>query len=175
MTNNELLELVSFESVKNVEILSQSKLPNNATFIFAHLIYEDDDWQEIPFVYYEGQNWIFTPQDWQGWLPSDPEEIAEINWRVDNTEIFAVMFDGIPMLNPWVAEEPNPKRAARKRIGQQLKEARENKGFSIRQFADICGINKSQICRVEAGRLNVGIDTIAAMADALDLTLTLEQ
>lgn len=173
MTSEELLSLLDFEkALQAVEILSQTDLGNGATFIVAKLHYSDD-FMTVSFVHYDGKEWIFTPQDWQEWMPETPEEITEINWRIDDTETYAVLLDGVPALTPWAPEPPNPKRAARKMLGRQLKEAREDKGLSVRQLAGLSGINKSQICRVEAGRLNVGIDTITALADALGLKIEL--
>lgn len=173
MTNEELLSLLDFEQdLQSVAITNEEPLKNGAHFVVAVLTFRDDT-MTVPFVYYAGEDWIFTPWDWQSWLPSTPEEIAEIKWRVDDTETEGVIFDGQPMLAPWVPEEPNPRRANRKRIGQLIKDAREEQGLSIRALADACGINKSQVCRVEAGRLNVGIDTLSVIADALGLTLTL--
>lgn len=174
MTNEELLSLLDFEQdLQTVDIINEEQLENDAYLVVAKLNFRDDT-MTVPFVYYTGKDWIFAPWDWQGWLPSTREEIAEINWRVDDTEIEGVIFNGQPILATWIPEEPNPKRATRKRLGLLLKEAREEKGISIRSLADSCGINKSQVCRVEAGRLNVGIDTLSAMADALGLDITLE-
>lgn len=174
MTNSELIELLDFvPNLKSVNINSQSQLGHDALFVVAELTCSDGD-MAVPFVYYAGQDWIFTPYDWQGWLPSTAEDIAETRWRVDDTEVMAVIYDGLPKLAPWASDEPNPKRDTRKRIGRILKETREGKRISIRTLSAICNVNKSQICRVEAGRLNVSIDTVSVMADALGLTLTLE-
>lgn len=184
MTNSELLYLLSFEpSLESVEILKQEELEHDATFVVAKLqaklhypeqVVETE--MTVPFVHYTGQDWIFTPWDWDdGALATTPEEIPETKWRVDDTEIEAIMFCGLPMLAPWVPEEPNPQRATRKRIGQQLQDAREEKGISIRALAEQTGLNKSQICRIEAGRLNTGIDAISKLADALGLRLNLDE
>lgn len=57
------------------------------------------------------------------------------------------------------------------RIGERLKEAREAKGLSQQQFADICEVEKSTISRIERGVVNSSIITLAHIAEHLDLEL----
>lgn len=110
MTQKELFDLLSFETeLKQVQIVSQTELKNDATFIIADLGY-DGETMRVPFIHYAGNNWLFTPWDWQGWLPSDPSEIEKIDWMVNDTGIEALMFDGLPCLAPWT---PDPKNIAR--------------------------------------------------------------
>ena len=59
------------------------------------------------------------------------------------------------------------RRAHRKRIGQQFKEARLTAGLSIRDVEERCGVSRNIICRTEGGRANTGIDGIAAIAAAV--------
>lgn len=175
MTNEELTGLLDFEeALTTAEIVSEYECAHGAVFVVARLTYNDGDVITVPFVHYNGAEWIFTPWDWQGVTPETPDEIDSITWRVDNTETEGVIFDGLPMLAPWVGEIKNENREMRKRIGAQLKNARETNGISIRALAEQTGVNKSQICRIEAGRLNAGIDTVNRLATALGLTLTLE-
>ena len=175
MTCEELLSLLDFEeNLESVEIKSQIQLAHDATFIVAELEFNPEMVMQVPFIHYSGQDWIFTPYDWQGWLPENEEDIDRIDWRVNDTDTEGIMFDGLPMLAPWVGEIKDATRETRKRIGSRLKESRESQNLSIRTLAEQTGINKSQICRIEAGRLNTGIDTIARLATALGLTLDLD-
>ncbi len=57
------------------------------------------------------------------------------------------------------------------RIGKRLKEAREAKGMSQQEFADICEVEKSTISRIERGVVNSSIITLAHIAEHLDLEL----
>lgn len=57
------------------------------------------------------------------------------------------------------------------RIGERLKEAREAKGLSQQQFADICEVEKSTISRIERGVVNSSIITLAHIAEHLELEL----
>lgn len=56
---------------------------------------------------------------------------------------------------------------ARKSVGEQLKAAREAKGYTLRYLAKLTGIANNHISRIEAGRYNATIDTIAVIAAAL--------
>lgn len=62
---------------------------------------------------------------------------------------------------------------ARIETGRQLKEAREAKGWTLRYLAILTGIAFNHIGRVETGRYNVTIDTLAILADALDVKITI--
>lgn len=101
------------------------------------------------------------------------DEIGSIKWRVDNTAQEGLIFDGLPMLAPWVDGIKNATRETRRRIGQQLKDARMAQNISVRSLAIQSGVDKSSICRIEAGRLNTGIDTLTRLADILGLRLIL--
>lgn len=62
-------------------------------------------------------------------------------------------------------------REMRKRTGEVIRNARIEQGLSIRAFAELSGVAKSQICRIEAGRLNAGIDTVARLTDCLGISI----
>lgn len=174
MTNDNLFDLLDFEDqLDSVEIKSQQEIGQDATFIVAELHYSDST-MTVPFVFHHGEDWILTPCDWQGLLPEDPEGIGSISWRVNNTDTEAIMFDGVPRLAPWTPDQKDINRMMRKRLGTQIRAAREAKGLSIRVLAEKAGVDKSQICRVEAGRYNSTIDSINSIASVLGLRLILE-
>ena len=64
-------------------------------------------------------------------------------------------------------------RLCRVSIGRQLREAREAKGWTLRYLAKLTGIAFNHIGRIEQGKYNVTIDTLAVIADALGLGLEL--
>lgn len=169
MTNEELFDLLSFEDeLESVQIISETELEGSAVFISAELSYPGEK-MNVPFIHYEGKDWLFTPWDWQS-LPAvfDESVIEDIVWRVNGTEQEAIMFEGLPMLAPWVDEINDPykfRREQRKRLGRSLKEAREDLGLSLRDVEDKTGINKSVISRTEGGRANTTIDTFNELAD----------
>jgi transcriptional regulator with XRE-family HTH domain len=55
----------------------------------------------------------------------------------------------------------------RLRIGQQLASAREAKGLTQQQVADLTGLQRPHIARAEGGRYNVGIDVLAKITAAI--------
>lgn len=55
----------------------------------------------------------------------------------------------------------------RKRIGSLVREARERKAYTLRELADICGINYANLSAIENGRYNVSIDILGRVCDAL--------
>lgn len=173
MTTDDLLTLLDFEpELCDAEILSQEPLRHNATFILARLKYTVGD-ITVPLIHFDGCDWIFSPWDWQEELPTTPDGIDTIKWRVDDTEQEGLIFDGIPMLAPWVDDIKNVTRETRCRIGQRLKDARIAQNISVRALAIQSGVDKSSICRIEAGRLNAGIDNLTRLADILGLQLVL--
>lgn len=101
----------------------------------------------------------------------NPDPVALATTAREMAEWMAANHYAIAMVAP--SDKKDIRSETRKRIGQILKDAREAKGLTVRALSSLTGIDKSQICRVEAGRLNVGIDTIAALAEALGLTLNL--
>lgn len=58
------------------------------------------------------------------------------------------------------------KRAA---LGAVIRTRRESQGLSQEKLALMVGSSKSHIWRIETGRVGVGIDDLARIADALDV------
>ena len=64
-------------------------------------------------------------------------------------------------------------RKIRKTIGRQLRDARMAKTDSIADAAELTGIPEGAIARIEAGRSNAEIDTIAILATAYNAKITI--
>ncbi|CDE56995.1 putative uncharacterized protein [Prevotella sp. CAG:873] len=62
-------------------------------------------------------------------------------------------------------------RTTRKAVGQAIAQARNAAGLSVRDLADRCGLDAGHLCRIENGRMNVTIDTVAKICEALGLRL----
>jgi len=58
-----------------------------------------------------------------------------------------------------------------KKIGQRIKEMREAKGLSQQELAAKLDYEKSNMSRLESGRVNPRITTLQNVADALKITL----
>lgn len=97
--NNELLKIrLSFEpDLNTVEIIDCIELDPGTYFIRATLGYPDQE-MIVAFVYYQSDDILFTPWDWQGDMPESPEEIENIEWRVDNSTIRGINLNGLPSL-----------------------------------------------------------------------------
>ena len=59
----------------------------------------------------------------------------------------------------------------RGRIGKRIAEIRNENGLSQARLAELAGLDQAHIARIEAGRYSVGIDTLAKIADALDMKI----
>ena len=166
--------LSSFETnLESVRILGTETLARDAIFIRAELGYPDFD-MIVPFVWYEGKDWLFAPRDWQSaeWLRTS-DEIDQIDWYVNTTDIEGIIYEGIPMLAPWVGEIKNIARTHRKELGAQLRDARKAAGMTVRDAMDASGVNMGVISRTENGRANTTIDTIFALADCYGVSLSI--
>ncbi|MDE6272619.1 MAG: helix-turn-helix transcriptional regulator [Muribaculaceae bacterium] len=61
----------------------------------------------------------------------------------------------------------------RQRIGHRIKELRESKGMSQRELGKRIDIAYNHIGRIEKGKYNVNLDTLAKIAAALDTEINL--
>lgn len=62
----------------------------------------------------------------------------------------------------------------REYIGKRVAEIRQEKGLSIRQLAEACGVSAQNITKIEHGRYNVSIDILRKICDALEVELRIE-
>lgn len=60
-------------------------------------------------------------------------------------------------------------------IGKKVAEIRNDKGYSIRELANLCGVNYSNIGKIERGAYNVSIDILSRISNALGCEITLEK
>jgi transcriptional regulator with XRE-family HTH domain len=56
-------------------------------------------------------------------------------------------------------------------VGKQIQKIRESKGLSQQDLAAKCNFEKSNMSRLEAGRVNPTLSTLEKVAKALDVTL----
>jgi transcriptional regulator with XRE-family HTH domain len=57
------------------------------------------------------------------------------------------------------------------RLGRRLSGLREKRGLSQTQLADMAGIGRAHLSQIENGAVSARIDTLYAIAQALDLKL----
>lgn len=60
----------------------------------------------------------------------------------------------------------------RRRLGKRIRQSRSDKGWSQEEFADLCGINRSYMGRIERGELNLTLDSLGKIANGLDITVS---
>ncbi len=61
-------------------------------------------------------------------------------------------------------------QSVRVAFGRRVRRIREQRGFSQEHLADLAGIHRTYMSSVERGRRNIGLDNIAALADALGVS-----
>lgn len=73
-----------------------------------------------------------------------------------------------------MSRSPGRKRQENIRVvfGANLRAAREAKGLSQRELAALAQFPQTKIPAVEAGRTNIGIDTMQRLADAVGSTVS---
>jgi transcriptional regulator with XRE-family HTH domain len=57
------------------------------------------------------------------------------------------------------------------KVGKQIQKLRELKGLSQQDLAAKCNFEKSNMSRLEAGRVNPTLSTLEKVANALEITL----
>lgn len=65
------------------------------------------------------------------------------------------------------------KEEARRDLGEEIRAAREAAGYTLRELAKVTGIAFNHISRIEQGRYNVTLDTLALIANALGMQIGL--
>ena len=56
-------------------------------------------------------------------------------------------------------------------IGERVREMRKAQGYSQEKFAVVCGLDRTYIAGVEAGKRNISIENLFKIANALNLSL----
>lgn len=64
--------------------------------------------------------------------------------------------------------------ALRENIGHQIAMLRKKHGLTIRELADLCGINYANVCKIENGKYNISVDIIEKICLALGATVNIE-
>ncbi|MDR2740769.1 MAG: XRE family transcriptional regulator [Treponema sp.] len=56
-------------------------------------------------------------------------------------------------------------------FGEKIRAVRERRGHTLREVAEAAGVSESLVSQIERNRVSPAIDTLLALADALDLDL----
>ena len=68
-------------------------------------------------------------------------------------------------------EKEAQRQKTRDRIGQRIAAWRKLAGLSQEQLSERAGLQRTHISRIEAGKYAVTLETIQAIAEALDMTV----
>ena len=66
------------------------------------------------------------------------------------------------------------KQATRDRIGQHIAQMRKEQGMTQQELADSSNIGRSHLVRIEQGKYNLQLDTLASIAQALGCEVNLK-
>lgn len=66
------------------------------------------------------------------------------------------------------------KIANRLRIGERIAEIRQQKGYSLRQLSELCGVTFQNLNKIENGKYNVSVDILYKVCKALEVELKIE-
>jgi transcriptional regulator with XRE-family HTH domain len=61
------------------------------------------------------------------------------------------------------------KEEERQRIGQRIGALRYQKGITQQALADMTGLQRNHISRIESGKYSVGFDTLQTIAEQFDM------
>ena len=62
----------------------------------------------------------------------------------------------------------------RLRVGQRIAEIRQQKGYSLRQLSEICGVTFQNLNKIENGKYNVSVDILYKVCKALEVEIKIE-
>lgn len=66
-------------------------------------------------------------------------------------------------------------KSYREEIGRRIAAIRQERGLSLRELAELTGLDHSNIWKIEHGRYNVGIDILGRICDALGCRIELRE
>lgn len=106
------------------------------------------------------------------------EVIKAVEFCFDNSESCAQAIGSVPnivinsapmlLLSVMFEFKVTPIEAQRKRIGNRIRELREEKGMSARELAFHCHIDPSNLSKIEQGKHAAGLDILNRIAYFLD-------
>lgn len=149
-------------SVYDVEVVQRWKMSDESDLILVKLTMEDCEEREAYIIHYSNDNSLFLTFDEVNGFPITPAK-----WEM-------VGYEGKVALNeenmPYIEEQPV---ATRLSIAKSIRKARIAQGLTIRALASKCGLDKTPIVRLESGRHNFTIDTLAKVCAALGISVTI--
>lgn len=108
-------------------------------------------------------------------LKTGDEELIEISNAIGEIPSPFVDTKAQYYIGYYHQKEEMSKYENRERIGQRIAQLRKEKGLSLRELSDKCGVTYQNINKIENGKYNVGIDILWRIADALGAEIKLTE
>ena len=106
-------------------------------------------------------------------LKTGNEELMEVCELIDDIPSLFVDTKAQFYIGYYHQKSEIAKYGQRARIGKRMAEIRLEKGLSIRQLAELSGVNFANIHKIENGKYNVSIDILGKICDALGCKIDL--
>ena len=96
--------------------------------------------------------------------------------RIESERMATVSLRNVKKIYPFVSGENKKKKKRnymeimmndRERIGKKLAEIRSEKGYTVRQLAELADLRPATISNVENGKFSVGIDILTKICNTL--------
>jgi DNA-binding XRE family transcriptional regulator len=95
--------------------------------------------------------WIFDLS-----LSQDKELMSQKIWN-------GLLFNGVS----FMGMSPGDKQGERSRIGEKIRQIREEKGIEAKDLARLANIDPANLSRIENGKYSVGLDILSKLASAI--------
>ncbi|MBN1369693.1 MAG: helix-turn-helix transcriptional regulator [Dehalococcoidaceae bacterium] len=176
--NAMLIDRMNLSSQK-FESLIKKQLDPNSGKIFERVVYLKDTrsfliWME------NGKSYLLRVSD----IPeADSSDILKWSLGPDMDFIQVVQQSGNIIEVPWdtvlyncepeyeffEGKNSTPEISKESKIGQRIRQAREQKGYTVQELADRTGIKRPNLSRLEHGRHQPSLETLERIAEALNI------
>ena len=107
-------------------------------------------------------------------LKQGDEELVEVVGAIGEIPSPFVDAKGQFYIGYYHQKAESSKVDERLRIGTILAEHRQQKGLSIRQLAELCGVTSQNITKIEHGKYNVSLDILNKLCNVLECTIEIK-
>lgn len=96
------------------------------------------------------------------------EAIFDKNFSEDKEQMFnGIWRDSFSQGIPFLGLSWGDRQSERSRIGNRIREIRDERGIEARDLAKLAGIDAANLSRIENGKYSVGIDILSKIANSL--------
>jgi len=102
--------------------------------------------------------------------------LMQVEFPLSNIDLFnrfARGFMSVRLETPLAVAVLNEGLKERQRIGQRIRELREERNMDARQLASMSNVDAANLCRIEQGKYSVGFDVLTKIASVLGYKIDL--